>query len=195
MKKEPIDNDVTQESVSRCRSKAIRAGARARVDEALSVATKHGLPTSRILVVGPQHGYEPQRYEERGKDVVSVDVVKSFVEDCRKLGLSCVHSPIERFEPISVDGVHASHCLEHTYDIREALSVIKACAKSWIYASIPIIPEGKRPGKGDLSVFRNKKKILELFAPWVPIEVIKKTKLTYTAMFVPTENILGRGNE
>ncbi|MCP3683521.1 MAG: class I SAM-dependent methyltransferase [bacterium] len=148
----------------------------------MDTAKKYNLPAKSVLVVGSQHGYEPQMYKELGVDVISVDIVKSFVEDTRKKGVTCHHSPIEEFEPIKVDGVHASHVLEHTYDIRKAISVIKECAQYWCYVAVPITPEGQKAGRGDLSVIRNKNKILELFKPWQP-NVIHKTKGTIVVLF------------
>jgi len=181
--KPPIDNEKIQESVSKSKSKGIRNGARKRVREALNAAKNYSLPVKSVLVVGSQHGYEPEQYKELGIDVVAVDIVKSFVEDTRKLGIECYHSAIEGFKPIKVDGVHASHVLEHTYDIRKAISIIQKCARYWCYVCVPIIPEGIKKGKGDLSVIRNKKKILDLFKPWKG-KMIHKTKTTIVILFI-----------
>jgi hypothetical protein len=117
-------------------------------------------------VVGAHHGFEPQKYKEHGVDVVSIDVVRSFVEDCRELGLETIHSSIEELEPVKVDGVHASHVLEHTWNIVKAVEVIKECAQSWCYVASPYHPPGFKVGKSDLSPIRHKMVIVELFKPW-----------------------------
>jgi hypothetical protein len=180
--KQPENNEEIQRGASDSSSNGIRNGARSRVLEAVDAVEKYKLPITSVLVVGSQHGFEPEQYKELGIKVESVDIVKKFVNSCRKLGLKCTYSSIEEFKPVKVDGVHASHVLEHTYDIRKAISVIKKCARYWCYVCVPITPEGKLPKRGDLSVIRNKNKILKLFEPWTA-HIIQKTKSTIVVLF------------
>lgn len=162
-------NENLQYKWSHANSKGVRFGAINRVDEVFEVRNKMEwkFPMDTVLNIGSQWGHEANRYREQGvKKVVCVDVVKDFIIECKKRGFESIYSAMEEIEPIETDGVHASHVLEHCYDIEKVINIIKSSAKYWCYVSVPIEPD-KSKDEAHLSQIKNKDEIIKMFKPWV----------------------------
>ena len=177
--KNPAGNEALQFSWSRGESMGVKHGAINRVDEVLEARKKLSRkfpmgPDTKVLVIGSQNGFEPYRYKEHGiKNIICVDICNEFIKECKKKGFECFHTPIEEWSPVRVDGVHASHVLEHCYDIKKAIDVIKKTDASWVYISVPIEPDGSKD-PAHLSPIKNKRFIIDMFPGWKRVETRDK---------------------
>ncbi len=173
MSNEPEGNAALQYVWSKCRTEGIRNGAKHRVKSLVADIGARGWDMGRVLVIGPQHGFELEQFRDCGVEAVGIDTVPEFVTDCTELGFRCEHIPAERMTEV-IDGkwnVYASHSLEHCYDINTAVEQLLAVLDKWCYMVSPIEPLGHRPlekeDKAHLSRFRDRQSIHDAMAPLV----------------------------
>ncbi len=174
MSSEPKGNAALQYSWSKCRTEGIRNGAKHRVKALVDEVTARGWDVGRVLVIGPQHGFELEQFRDCGiTEVVGIDMVPEFVTDCTELGFRCEHIPAERMTEV-IEGkwnVYACHSLEHCYDVKAAVEQIVSVLDKWCYMAAPIeLPGHKPPEKEDkahLSRFRSRQSILDAMSPLV----------------------------
>ena len=164
---EPDGNEALQLSWSRCRSEAICKGAQKRVRQALSWAQESGLDAGRVLVIGPQHGFELEQLRESGvKEILAIDIVEDFVQDCAAVGFTCLKCAVECMGEIIKDkwNVYVSHTLEHCYDIEAAVEQIKMVVDKWCCIVVPI-EEKSSKDKAHLSRIQGPDVVPDLFKP------------------------------
>jgi hypothetical protein len=131
------------------RGDEVQASAAGRVQNATEIVRRLGLSKSGVLVIGPQHGFELQEYQDLGfAPVVGLEVVESFCQDGRALGFEVYQGDCEHLASV-VPGrwnIHASHILEHCYDQQEAVRQITQACDEWCFVGVPIEPTGGSDG-------------------------------------------------
>lgn len=181
---QPDGNEALQYTWSKCRSDGIRNGAKSRVRDTIGLVKSQGLDVGRVLVIGPQHGFELEEFRECGvKELIAIDVVPEFIADCEALGFRCEHIPAERLGEV-IDGkwnVYAHHCLEHCYDIRAAIGQILSILDQWCLVGVPIEPV-PGPDVAHLSRIENAADIRELLRP-LECNVIQQTRTGFRGLF------------
>ncbi len=182
---QPENNESLQLSWSRCRTPSIREAAKTRVRQLIADLKARQMEVGRVLVIGPQHGYELEALRDSGvAELVAVDTVPEFVTDCTELGFRCEHILAERMTEV-IEGkwnIYASHSLEHCYDLAAVTEQIRHVMDQWCYIATPIEPLGHRPAakedKAHLSRFRDRRKILNAL---VPLQCIRQN--THRTLF------------
>jgi len=169
----PSGNVALQKSWSAGTGPATQQGARSRVKFALHWVAEEKLTANRVLVVGPQHGFE---LEQLGLSEVpefqGLELVPDYAASCREKGFTCIEGPAERAAEL-VEGrwnIYTCHSLEHTYDVQAAVDAIRQVCLSWCFVAVPIEPGTTPPkDKAHLSVFRTVEQVKALFSPWADL--------------------------
>ncbi len=181
---QPEGNAELQYTWSKCRSDNIRNGAKSRVRETIGIVEANGMDVGRVLVIGPQHGFELEEFRDCGiTELVAIDVVPDFVADCTDLGFRCEHIPAERMTEV-IEGkwnIYAHHCLEHCYDIRAAIEQIQVVLDQWCLVGVPIEPV---PGRdvAHLSRITSAEEIRGLLEPLECI-TLQQTRTGFRGLF------------
>ena len=159
-------NAELQYTKSRCRSATIERGARSRVRTCLQQVRQLHLPCDDILVIGPQHGFEPDELRIGGiSNIMVLDIAPEFIDDCRQLGFSATLSPMEELTA-AIPGtwnIYSSHSLEHAADRTAAITEMHKACRDWLFVVLPLEPSPSKD-PAHLSQFHNWKEVDDAFS-------------------------------
>lgn len=170
----PEGNNKLQHEWSECRSENTTKRQKRTIVEAAELVKEHlgKGAIGKVLVVGPQHGYELGYWKEFAEDTYGVDPVPEFVQDCRKAGHKCLECCAEEMAQHFPEGewnVYTSHALEHCVDRALAVENMKRLMKKWAYITVPIEPSEEIRDKAHLSPIRS---IADIESQLKPLRIV-----------------------
>ena len=135
------------------------------VDTGASWVENAGLEFGRVMCVGCQRGYELDAWSKRGCQVMGVDIVQKFVDECRGKGFDVTQHPVETLSEVVPErswNIYTCHSLEHLVDVQRAVECLCKIMDRWMYVCVPVEWRGSKD-KAHLSCIKDADEFITRF--------------------------------